>query len=94
MAVGSNPANGRIIVAFVDVKAHAAGRLKALLAEALAFDALGIVGAIEVTVTQNIYVSLLAGDLCVGLGTISLRTNAVVAGRGVLTNCIIAAWLF
>lgn len=91
--MGSVSANGRIITAFIDVKAHASGSFKTFLAETLTFDALGIVGAIKVTVTQNIYISLLAGDLCVGLGSISLRANAVVAGRGVLANCVIAAWL-
>lgn len=40
---------------------------------------------------QNVDVGLFAGNLGVGLGAISLGTNAIVSGRRILTDCVISA---
>lgn len=80
-----------IAAALVDIHADRSRCLESLLAEALAFDALGVVRAVEVAVAQNVDVGLFAGDFGVGLGAISLGTNAIVTGRRILTDCVVPA---
>lgn len=58
--------------------------LKAILTEALAFDALGIVRAIEIALAQNVDVHLFARNFRIRFGRIALRASAIVAGLGVL----------
>lgn len=56
------------------------------MTEALTFDALGVVRAIEIALTQDVHVHLLAGYLGVWLGCVALRALAVVARVGVLAD--------
>lgn len=88
---GAISANVGVASALVDIHADRSRRFESLLAETLAFDTLGVVCAVEVAVAQNINVSLLASNLGIGLGSVSLGTNAIVAGRRILTDCVVAA---
>lgn len=75
------------------VHVHADGALgrEPVLAEALALHALGVVGAVEVGLAEDVDVDLLARDGRVRLGLVALRAHAVVARYGVLAERVAAA---
>lgn len=77
--------------ALVHVHAHGALGREAVLAEALALHALGVVGAVEVGLAEDVDVDLLARHRRVGLGLVALRAHAVVARRRVLAQRVAAA---
>lgn len=80
-----------VTAALVDIHAHRAGRVESFLTEALTFDTFRIVGTVEIAVAENVDVSLFARNFRIGLRSVALGTDAVVARRCVLADGIISA---
>lgn len=68
----------------IDVNANRSLRFKAILTEALTFDAFGIIRAIEIALAQNVDIDLFACNFRIRFCRIALRTSAIVAGLSIL----------
>jgi hypothetical protein len=77
----------------IDIDTRRALRFKSILAEALLVNTLGIVGTIEVALTQHANVTLNTSRAGVRFTFETLWANAVVTWIGVFAHCMIAARL-
>lgn len=86
--------NIRIRATFIDIHTDRALWFKAILTEALTFNALGICCAVEVTLTQNIHVDLFTSNFWIWPSSIALRTPTIVAGICIFADSRWRTWLF
>lgn len=76
----------------IDVHTARADGLESIEAEALILNTFRIVGAIEVGAAQDVHIRGLTTILGIGFAFVSLGTLAAVAGHGILTDRVFAAW--